>query len=308
MSRFFDQTQAAHRSHRDDLGERSQSAEQMEQLVREFRSDNGVASTNGTFQTQQWSAHPRVGAAGGFAQEIPIPRSIAKLLVGEGGLTNSFVADAYKGLRTRLLRLMARNAIRSIAVGSAVACDGKTLTCANLALCCAQLSSMNVLLVDTDLRTAGLSSIIGNSTGLGLADLLSGSAGFDDVLCATDLPNLHFVSAGCSDAPPPELLAGENWKLFMERAVATHSIVLLDTPPIIALSDFELIAAACDGILLVVRSMYTPREALQKAVEQVDRSKLLGTVLNDSEHNRILGDSYYYFPERKTEKSRNSKT
>lgn len=214
-------------------------------------------------------------------------------------MANSLVAkdgavESYRLLRTRLMRIQVSQGLHSIIMSSTVSNEGKTLTTLNLAQAYASLKDQRVLVVDGDLRTSGLSRFFTPCSGPGLADALAGDANFADVIQATDNPNLYVVSTGQRSASPPELYASPRWKEFLGWCSECFKLILVDTPPIFPLSDFDLMASACDGIVLVVRAQRTQREVLQKAAAQIDPKKLLGIVYNatQSEHRK----SKYYNP------------
>ncbi len=191
-------------------------------------------------------------------------------------------AESYRMLRTRLLRLQAAQGIRSVVLSSALPGEGKTLTTLNLALCCTQIPNLRVLIVDADFRTRGLSHLLGTPSGPGLSEILSGEATYEQAIMSTDLPNLCVLTGGGATKAPAELFATQRWKEFLGWASETFKLVLVDSPPILPLSDFELISAACDGVLLVIRGGRTNRELLRRASVQVDSRKLLGSVFNMS--------------------------
>jgi capsular exopolysaccharide synthesis family protein len=179
-----------------------------------------------------------------------------------------------------------------VAITSAAKNDGKTLTATNLALCCSQLPQFPVLLIDGDLRTHGASRGIGHDQGPGLADVLSGRVARDAAVVATDVPNLHFVCAGDTRTPPPELFSGAPWKEFITWCKDNFKLVLVDCPPALPLADFELISASCDGILVIARARATNKEALERVLAQVDTHKLLGVTFNSV---GTQDHSYYYY-------------
>lgn len=202
--------------------------------------------------------------------------------------------EAYRGLRTQLMRLQAWKDLRSVVVSSAMPGEGKTTTILNLGLCYAQLHGMQVLLIDADLRTKRLSQYFENPSAPGLAEVLSGSARYEDVMQSTENPNLHVLTAGsCSDSPP-ELFAGTGWSEFLARARKEFKMILIDTPPVRPLADFELICAGCDAFVMVVRAYQTQRDQLQQIAGQLDAKKLVGVVLNSAEIHSKKGDYYQY--------------
>jgi len=213
------------------------------------------------------------------------------VVLAEGGGTSPIALEAYRALRTRLLGLQALQKIRSVALTSSVKGEGKTLTSINLALCYAQLFNTRVLLVDGDLRTRGMSALISHTQGPGLAEVLQGSAPFDSAVVSTNLANLFVVGAGESSVAASELFAKPTWTDFMQWCTESFNLVLVDSPPILGLADFELIAARCDGVLMVVRARATAREIVEAAVRELDKKKVLGVVLNGHEASHR---PYYY--------------
>ena len=203
--------------------------------------------------------------------------------------------EAYRSFRARLLRLQAQRRFRTVAITSSVQGEGKSLTAANLALCCAQLPRFPLLLVDGDLRTHGVSRCLGYDEGPGLADVLSGRISREEAVVATDIPNLHFVCAGDARRPAPELFSGTPWREFIAWCHERFKLVFVDCPPAFPLADFELISANCDGILVVTRARFTSKEALERMLAQLDSHKLLGATLNCANGYR---DAYYYYGQR----------
>jgi protein-tyrosine kinase len=215
-------------------------------------------------------------------------------LLSQPHVSQALAGEAYRGLRTRMMRLQAKRGLHSIIVSSALSGEGKTLTTLNLALSYAKLPEMSVLVVDGDLRLGGLSRLLGTPTGPGLAEVLKGSCQFEDAVVATDLPNLYAVSAGLlGKGSSAELYASTNWKEFIAWCGESFKVILVDSPAVLPLADFELMAAACDGVLIVVRALQTRREILSKVAAQLDPNKLLGIVYNAAE-NATPRSAYQY--------------
>ena len=188
--------------------------------------------------------------------------------------------ESYRALRTRLLRLRSAQGLHSVVITSAVPGEGKTITSLNLALSCAQLRDMRVLLIDADVRTNGLSRRLGCHAGPGLAEILVGSCEPEQAILATDIPGIFVLSSGSSSVAPAELFASRNWQEFIGWCNESFQLVLVDSPPVLNLADVELITAACDGVLIVVRAQHAKRDVLQKCASQLDSKKLLGVVYN----------------------------
>jgi len=210
--------------------------------------------------------------------EIPASRLLPAQFEGSNSLNSA--AESYRALRTRLLRLTSARDLRSIVITSSIPGEGKTLTSLNLALCCSQLHNMRVLLIDGDIRTSGLTRTLGFSSYPGLAEALSGQCSPEAVVLETNHPNLYVCGSGSTSLPPPELYAGQSWQEFITWCKKSFTLVILDSPPIMTMADVELMTAACDGVLIVVRARHTRRNELQKSAGQIDSKKLLGIVYN----------------------------
>lgn len=189
-------------------------------------------------------------------------------------------AEAYRTLRTRLVKRQTESGTRSLVVSSPEGGEGKTLTALNLALCYANMQNWPVLLVDTDLRTRGLSHVLGDPETPGLAKVLESDVPYEHAILATNLPNLYILAAGTAVTSPPELFSRDCWKEFIGWCAESFRLVIIDSPPILGLADFELISAPCESILLVVRARKSEREAVTKMRQHMDASKVVGVVLN----------------------------
>jgi Mrp family chromosome partitioning ATPase len=119
---------------------------------------------------------------------------------------------------------------------------------------------------------------------------LAGDVSPDEAIVATNQSNLFVLPAGTVSSSPPELFTGSRWQEFMGRCSELFKLVLIDTPPILPLADFELISAACDGVVMVVRAHHGQRETLQKTAGALDSKKLLGVVFNATDAS---GKDYY---------------
>ena len=201
--------------------------------------------------------------------------------------------EAYGSLRTRVMKLQASKGIRSVMLTSSVPSEGKTLTSLNLAISCAKLNNFRILLVDGDLRSRGLTRLLKIPEGPGLSDFLGGKITADQTVLPTEHENLFLLGAGSLDGQPSELFASPRWLEYVSSASQSYGIVIVDAPPILSLSDAELISAGCDGVLIVLRALATPREVAQKCVSRLDKRKLMGIVFNGFQSNQK--DDYGYY-------------
>ncbi|HKD78145.1 MAG TPA: CpsD/CapB family tyrosine-protein kinase [Candidatus Angelobacter sp.] len=201
--------------------------------------------------------------------------------------------EAYRTLRTRLVTQQTRNGARSLVVSSGVQGEGKTLTAFNLALCYANIQNWPVLLVDADLRTRGLSRLMGDPESPGLAKILEENCQYQSAVLSTDVPSLYVLPAGETSASPSELFSGSHWKEFMGWASESFRLVLIDSPPVLNLADFELITAAAESVMIVIRARKTARESLNKVLSQIDPRKIAGVVFNAAEE--LASQDYYRY-------------
>jgi capsular exopolysaccharide synthesis family protein len=201
--------------------------------------------------------------------------------------------EAYGSLRTRVMKLQAAKGIRSLMLTSSLASEGKTLTALNLAVSCAKLRYLRILLVDGDLRSKGLTRLLQIPEGPGLSDFLGRKVTVDKTVLPTEHENLFVLGAGTLNGLPSELFASPLWPEFIAWANQSYGIVIVDSPPMHLLSDAELISAGCDGVLIVVRALSTPREIAQKCVSRLDKRKLMGIVLNGLPSTSDSNYGYY---------------
>lgn len=212
--------------------------------------------------------------------QVSLPRDNRKPLVTSNDRHAKVAIEAYRSLRTRLLKSQAAQGFRSVIVTSVGKSDGKTLTAFNLACSCAQVEDLSVLLIDGDLHNRSLTKLIAGLPPIGLADVMSATALCEDAVVHTDVRNLYVMGAGNSDVPAAELFSTERWGQVIRWSSQHFKIVLVDAMSIGSCADYELIAPECDGVLLVVRAQSTPREALTAAIAQLDAAKLIGVVWN----------------------------
>jgi protein-tyrosine kinase len=228
------------------------------------------------------------------AAKVEISESNLLITKFKGSKLLQSAEESYSALRTRLLRMRAARGLRSVLVTSSIQGEGKTLTSVNLAVSCSQLHENRVLLIDGDIRTAALTESLGITSRQGVAEILSGQCPPEAAVLPTNYPNLFVCGAGSTRQPPPELYASDRWKQFIEWSGHTFKLVLVDSPPVLNLTDVELMLAACDGALLVVRARHTRRDVLQKSAGQIEGDKFLGVVYNGSEaaHNNYYISAY----------------
>ncbi|HEX4956202.1 MAG TPA: polysaccharide biosynthesis tyrosine autokinase [Thermoanaerobaculia bacterium] len=191
------------------------------------------------------------------------------------------IAETYRSLRTGL-QLASAHELKVISLTSAESGEGKTTTAANLAVVFAQLGRQ-VLLIDGDLRRPRLHEIMKVSNRVGLVNLLTGGANrADEVFVRTPVPNLYLLPSGTIPPNPAELLASDRMRDFIQHVRSHFDIVLIDSPPTLAVTDAVLIGSLADGVLLCLRAGRVNREDARACRDRLVRAelKILGTVLN----------------------------
>lgn len=224
---------------------------------------------------------------------IQLPKFGDQPIALDAGPEAASAVEAYKSLRSRIMKAQESRGTTSVVITSTAHGEGKTLTAFNLAVCCAQLAEIKVLLIDADMRTQGLTSLVGQSAQPGLRQVLTGAVPYANALAATDFPNLSFLGAGTGDDSPAEILSTASWSQFLAWASESFTLILIDAPPAGVVADFGLIEAGCQGSLIVVRAHRTTQRALQHSMEQIDLKKVIGVVWNEAPSPQRYSYGYY---------------
>lgn len=204
-------------------------------------------------------------------------------------------AEAYRALRSSILLSAIDNPLRTLVITSALMSEGKSTLCANIAVMLAQRGE-RVLIVDADLRRSTLHLLFGlRRPAQGLTNLLSRQTDESVILHPLpQVPSLAYLPAGVVPPNPAELLASHRMAEMMRQWSEQYDRVIIDTAPILAVSDSLAPAARADSVLLVVRAGVTRKKALLRTRELLRRvnAHLLGAVVNDIDMRK---DSYYHY-------------
>lgn len=201
--------------------------------------------------------------------------------------------EAFRSLRTSLVFTSGAPGTRIIAVTSSQPLEGKTTTACNLATALA-LGGSRVLLIDADMRRPGMHKTMGIENGIGLSHILVGQARVRDAVQRTVEPNLLVIPAGRTPPNPSELLSSERMKsLLGNLQTGPFDWVIVDTPPVLAVTDAVILAQYVSGVVFVVGSEMTRRAHAQRALEtlQSGHPRSVTVVLNRVDFNR---NKYYY--------------
>lgn len=212
-------------------------------------------------------------------------------------LTKSTISEAYRSIRTKILFSSAELVPKVIMFTSSMAQEGKTTTSANLAVTMAQAGS-KVLLIDCDLRRPRVHHILGLHRDTGITNVLVGNCDLTDVIMETSIPNLYAIACGPIPPNPSELLGAKQMGKTLNVLKEKFDRIIIDTPPISAVTDAVVMAKYVEGVVIVVRAHQTKYELIQNALKNLTsiNATILGAVLNDvdMEKNAYYYQNYYY--------------
>ncbi|HET7603472.1 MAG TPA: polysaccharide biosynthesis tyrosine autokinase [Gemmatimonadales bacterium] len=219
------------------------------------------------------------------------PRTLTMIGEPRGGS-----AEALRAVRTKLIFSDEFANLKALLVTSTVEAEGKSTVAANLAVAFAQ-QGLRVLLVDSDMRRANLHYMFGVKRSPGLSALLDGQASIPEVLQETKVPNLSLIAAGAVPQNPAELIGGASLREILGRLSADFDLVLLDSPPLLAVADASILGAMTDGVLLVVRAGRAGRDEISAARDLLENvgAHVVGAVLNDPDGEVARSGGTYYF-------------
>jgi capsular exopolysaccharide synthesis family protein len=235
---------------------------------------------------------PYIGPVPSYAEELgetPYERALVTL-----NFPKSTSAEAYRGIRTAIVfSSSAEKNSRTLLVTSSGPAEGKSLTAANLAIAMAQAGTRTVL-VDADFRKPRVHRIFGYTRDQGLTNHLVGGVDLGAIVVRTKIPNLDIIPAGVVPPNPAELIGSASMRRVIEALAARYEKVVIDSPPVSAVTDSVILGTLVDDVLLVVSAGKYSRDAIRRSVDQLGDvgANVVGAVLN----NIVVGqDSYYYY-------------
>lgn len=208
----------------------------------------------------------------------------------------STISESYRGLRTSIIFTAVEHKRKTIMLTSSGPQEGKTTTAINLAIAMAQ-SGEKTILVDADLRKPRVEEAFGLKMEHGLTDILAGTEKMTADVHKTEINNLDIITCGSIPPNPSELLGSKKMEEFLAELEKKYDRIIIDTPPVLAVTDAVVLAGKVDGVIIVVKAGETHRNAIQKAkelIESVKVSNLIGAILNMVESHKTSGYYYYY--------------
>jgi polysaccharide biosynthesis transport protein len=237
-------------------------------------------------------------------------RSTTRRLISDGNsfllemvthyASRSPISEAYRNLRTSVLLSSPDGKMPQIlAVTSSREGEGKTTICMNMSVTLAQAGE-NVLLLDCDMRNPKLHRALKLSPEMGISTYLSGESELMPLIQRTEVPNLYAISAGKIPSNPAELIGSPRMREGLELLAGFFHHIIIDTPPVLSVTDARVLGTLVDGVILVVKSGTTPREAvrLTKRMLLDVRGHILGVVLNNVDlrsADYAYYSKYYYY-------------
>lgn len=222
---------------------------------------------------------------------IPLHEGVDEHTILTAAKPMSHTAESYRSLRTSLEFLALESRIKTIQITSAQAGEGKTTSVVNLAAAFAQAGE-KVIVVDCDLRRPRLHEYFGLDRHVGFTSVLLGEKRVDDVIRpAPDFPDLSVLAAGPLAPNPSELLGGDTFTAILKHLADAYSIVLLDSPPILPVTDALVLSRSADATLMLAASGMSSSRRVKRSVDSLRQvgAPLVGTVLSAAPHEVAYG-------------------
>ena len=205
----------------------------------------------------------------------------------------AIVSEQFRTLRTNITFSHPDKALKTILVTSSSPGEGKSTTSANVASVYAQ-EGKRVLLVDGDMRKPTVHHTFGLKNTKGLSNVLTRQVSIEEAIQPSTLDNLSIMTSGPIPPNPAELLASKSMEQLIGELTAQYDFIIFDAPPILSVTDSQILSNRCDGTVLVVKAGEAEKAMVQKAKESLvaSQANILGVVLN----NFVLAkDNYYYY-------------
>jgi protein-tyrosine kinase len=201
-------------------------------------------------------------------------------------------AEQFRTLRSRLYQIRSAQTLRTLLVTSSLPAEGKTFVANNLAQAIVRQPDRRALIIDADLRCSRLHVPLGAPAAPGLTDYLRGEADETAIIQHGLEGNLCFIPGGNQVTNPSELLSNSRMKALLDRVTPVFDWVILDSAPLLPVSDASVLADLVDAVLLVVRAGQTPSETAQRACQELGGRNVVGVVLNAVDPQHAYG-AYY---------------
>ena len=238
-----------------------------------------------------------------------LPSKFKEHAVSPGASSWSKMAEALRGMRTSILLSSPGAPPKVIMIASTRPSEGKS-SVAGLTAITFALNGSKVLLIDADLRRPAIHLRFRMGKGLGLSSVLSGKSTLQEAVVPwPDLPNVHILTSGPVPPLPSELLSSKQMEDLLAQARADYDFVILDTPPVLAVTDASVMGRLVDAAILIIRYNAAQKQVVRRCIDLLERSgtHLLGVAVNavdftSPEYSEYYGRKYYeYYGERNSE-------
>jgi capsular exopolysaccharide synthesis family protein len=206
------------------------------------------------------------------------------------------IAEAFRSVRTSLFFSSRASELKVIQITSPVPGDGKSTMSANLAVTMAQ-SGRRVVLIDADLRRPRQHKLFGVESQIGVAQVLSGKAELDDATYSTNVANLWLIPGGTNPRNPSELLSSDRFSELIDVLREKYDMIILDTPPVLAVSDPCAVSAVADGVVITMRLRRNIKPLATRTISLLDGvdAQVLGVVVNGVSTEAAYGGYGYSY-------------
>ena len=202
--------------------------------------------------------------------------------------SSSPIGEQYKMIRTNLQRLAVTKNYKTFAITSSINGEGKTVTSINLAISMAHdLDDKSILLIDADMRKGKMAGYLGINNTPGLSEILKGELEADAAFISPGINNLTVIPAGKVPRNPAELLASKKMQALLASFKTRFDYIIIDTPPVMPLTDACILGPIVDGIILVIQAGRTQRDIIQHAENRLHQAhaKTLGYIMTNIEYH-----------------------
>ena len=211
--------------------------------------------------------------------------------------SDSIYSEAFRVLRTRIqFSKLNQNGIKTVHITSSTPQEGKTTIAINIAGSFSQ-TNKKVVIVDCDLRKPRMHNVFNAQRFPGFTDYFLGNSDFDSIINKSELANLDFITCGTIPPNPSEILGSDQMLAFLDKLKEKYDLVIIDSPPVIAVTDSEILSRISDATILVAASGETELELLKKSYEllQHESNSFIGVVLNKFSFRSGYGSYYKYY-------------
>lgn len=207
--------------------------------------------------------------------------------------SRSIIAEQFRTIRTNIKFSMPDIDLKTILVTSSTPGEGKSTNAANLGVVFAQ-EGKKVLIVDADMRKPTMHHTFGIFNTIGLSTVLSKQNEINSAIQETPIVGLYVLPSGPIPPNPAELLSSKLFNAFLDEMKKNYDIIIFDAPPVLSVSDTQVLSHQCDGTLLIVQSGVAEKEVVLKAqaILAASQAKILGVVLNNCKMPKK--QKYYY--------------